>query len=557
MASHLTIISGTGGASASARVFTGQQANAQNATTEPGDLLGLFAALLGNATSVPTTAPVLPGGLAANGDAATQALTDLDLAGLFKLGLESGFGDASEDDTTDAEAMAAALDLSTQVAVPAEPKPIIDFVEALSALKASLDKGEPLDPDLLKDVEAALAGLAEALGLEIDTLDIPEDFAALLETTGADETGLAGALTQLLAPMAQSLATAQPATGAEQAADAVTASAQLKALGDKLGALLAALEDGQVSAEKLAALGMTPGQPLDAEIEAALIRFAAGLTGAPVIVPEEPVLATPVLKLTEPVLSGKPAETTEPSQAAERTPAPPVASAGSEKSAGQGGTDNQSTADGGRNRYDTAPREPRANTGPAAPPPTDASGNPSPSADASVQQAATARVDAAANPRIIQAGYQTSQQQLNLPQIAFELARQVQDGNTRFQIRLDPPELGRIDVRLDIDQSGQVNARLTVEKSETLDLMQRDQRGLERALQQAGLDSSKTNLEFSLKQNPFAGQQGNMGEGKGQDGSEAGLSANDNGQGTGGEESPPMVNLYRGGLQASGVNIIA
>ena len=83
--------------------------------------------------------------------------------------------------------------------------------------------------------------------------------------------------------------------------------------------------------------------------------------------------------------------------------------------------------------------------------------------------------------------------------MAFEIARQVQQGVSRFQIRLDPPELGRIDVKLDMDQAGQVNAKLTVERSETLDLLQRDQRALERALAQAGLDASKTNLEFSLQ----------------------------------------------------------
>ena len=127
--------------------------------------------------------------------------------------------------------------------------------------------------------------------------------------------------------------------------------------------------------------------------------------------------------------------------------------------------------------------------------------------------------------------------------------RQVNDGNTRFQIRLDPPELGKIDVRLDIDASGQVNARLTVEKAETLDLMQRDQRGLERALQQAGLDGAKTNLEFSLKQNPFnGGQQGQDGNGRPFFGDEAVAEE---------EAPPPTVNLYRGSLTASGVNIIA
>ncbi len=39
-----------------------------------------------------------------------------------------------------------------------------------------------------------------------------------------------------------------------------------------------------------------------------------------------------------------------------------------------------------------------------------------------------------------------------------------------------------------------------VSRSETLDLLQRDQRALERALADAGLDASKTELEFSLGQ---------------------------------------------------------
>ncbi len=102
----------------------------------------------------------------------------------------------------------------------------------------------------------------------------------------------------MLAPLAQSLAGAQPATDADQIAGANALDTQLKALGDKLGALLAALEDGQVSADKLAALGMAPGQPLDAEIEAALNRFAAGVSADAKAVPEEPALAMPALKLT-------------------------------------------------------------------------------------------------------------------------------------------------------------------------------------------------------------------------------------------------------------------
>jgi flagellar hook-length control protein FliK len=163
--------------------------------------------------------------------------------------------------------------------------------------------------------------------------------------------------------------------------------------------------------------------------------------------------------------------------------------------------------------------------------------------------ALNARSDSAAAPRPVAAGYQTSQQQINLPQIAFEMVRQVQQGQSQFQIRLDPPELGRIDVRMDIDQSGAVTARLTVERAETLDLMQRDQRTLERALAQAGLDSSKTTLEFSLRQNTSGGQN-QQNEGGTGNGPFAGLA-----EGEDTVASPPAITLYRGRLSATGIDL--
>ncbi len=88
---------------------------------------------------------------------------------------------------------------------------------------------------------------------------------------------------------------------------------------------------------------------------------------------------------------------------------------------------------------------------------------------------------------------------LSAPAIAAEIVRAANNGRTRFEIRLDPPELGRIDVKLDIADDGQVRTHLIVEKSETLDLLQRDGRSLERALQQAGLKSEDGSLQFSLR----------------------------------------------------------
>jgi flagellar hook-length control protein FliK len=86
-----------------------------------------------------------------------------------------------------------------------------------------------------------------------------------------------------------------------------------------------------------------------------------------------------------------------------------------------------------------------------------------------------------------------------IPQIASEFASKAKRGATRFEIRLDPPELGRIDVRIDVDKDGRVTSRLMVEKTETLDLLKADQRALERALHEAGFKSEQNSLSFSLK----------------------------------------------------------
>jgi hypothetical protein len=87
--------------------------------------------------------------------------------------------------------------------------------------------------------------------------------------------------------------------------------------------------------------------------------------------------------------------------------------------------------------------------------------------------------------------------------LAVEIVARAQDGLRRFEIRLDPPELGRIDVRLDVDQSGKVTSRLVVERADTLDLLRRDAPQLERALQQAGLNT-EGGLQFSLRDQNFA-----------------------------------------------------
>lgn len=90
----------------------------------------------------------------------------------------------------------------------------------------------------------------------------------------------------------------------------------------------------------------------------------------------------------------------------------------------------------------------------------------------------------------------------NVPvnELAVEIATRANKGERRFDIRLDPPELGRIDVKLEIDSKGNTTTKLIVERAETLDMLQRDARGLEKALQNAGLKLDAGGMQFSLQQ---------------------------------------------------------
>lgn len=430
----------------------------------------------------------------------------------------------------DPELVAVAIDATIPIVQAEVPKAeLTELIEGLADLKARLEAGETLDGKELERLDAMLGKLAQQLDIDLADMPTSEELAALLAKPGSTDT-LAGKLADAFAPVASAL------LGNADTDASAELSAQIKSVGDKLAAVLSALNEGKLDADQLARLEQDAAT--DTDLKAALDRLLKPAIAADAA----PMLATPKLEITEAALTGKA------SLAADAAPAADDAAEPADSGLKLEATAKPAEPSTDRDTEQKSDDKPDADIKPVA---TAATADKQP-ADTAVaaQPAQTARADAVAAPRVVQAGYQTSQQQLNLPQLAFEMVRQVGEGNTRFQIRLDPAELGKIDVRLDIDASGQVNARLTVEKAETLDLMQRDQRALERALQQAGLDGSKTNLEFSLKQNPFAGQQG-------QDGN-ARQSLFGDGTAEAVEETPlPTVNLYRGNLSASGVNIVA
>lgn len=484
-----------------------------------------------------------------------------------------------------------------------------DFTDALKAAKTALDEGKPLDPALEKKLKETVDAIAAWFAGQPQLQSAPVDLSKLSELaagTGIRPAAPSGDLPEapVLPPVAGEPAAAptdtpevpasNPASGGtvvEKMVQAQPVPAQLAELGnllkdfaaqlDKispdlakaLGKLADRLGVGDIADDIMAQLGLTRSlgstSPELDQLVAALTTKPEAKTSA--TAPVTPI-ATPVLDIPE-VLAGQSAaasvspeakaeakkaevpqpEAVRPEAKAEKTEKPEPLARTTDVD-----LDTDVTLDARATRTkedfaaDARPATPVAasqkpdNPSPAAAPAT-ATGT-----DTSAQVAQAAAATAATATRAIHAAYAAPVQQLNVPQVAFEVVRQFEAGNTRFQIRLDPADLGRIDVKLDLEKNGTINARMFVERPETLDLMMRDQRALQQALQQAGLDTSKTNLEFSLRQNPFAG--GDMGQGGGSGGGQPGFGP----YGTPvADESTELAaqTLYRGSASASGVNL--
>jgi len=104
-------------------------------------------------------------------------------------------------------------------------------------------------------------------------------------------------------------------------------------------------------------------------------------------------------------------------------------------------------------------------------------------------------------------------------QVAAQIRHAKEAGLDTFKIQLNPAELGSVSIEMKVAKDGQLKALIVVEKAETLDTLQRDQRALERALNEAGLKTDHNSLEFSLRdpagqsRQQFAGDDGRPGRG--------------------------------------------
>ncbi|HAJ45830.1 MAG TPA: hypothetical protein DCL54_04525, partial [Alphaproteobacteria bacterium] len=98
--------------------------------------------------------------------------------------------------------------------------------------------------------------------------------------------------------------------------------------------------------------------------------------------------------------------------------------------------------------------------------------------------------------------------------IALTIARKAQDGLQTFEIRLDPPELGALEVNLSFDELGRTQAQIRAERPEALELLQREAKGLEQALRQAGITLEQGALNFQLTGRQTADDRGGHGQGR-------------------------------------------
>ncbi|MET0182160.1 MAG: flagellar hook-length control protein FliK [Caulobacterales bacterium] len=86
-------------------------------------------------------------------------------------------------------------------------------------------------------------------------------------------------------------------------------------------------------------------------------------------------------------------------------------------------------------------------------------------------------------------------------QVTREIVRRHTGGGTQFELRLDPPELGRVDVKIEVSKDHKVTALITADSPQALSDLARAAREIESSLQSAGLDLSENGLSFDLSQN--------------------------------------------------------
>lgn len=96
-----------------------------------------------------------------------------------------------------------------------------------------------------------------------------------------------------------------------------------------------------------------------------------------------------------------------------------------------------------------------------------------------------------------------------LNDVTVEVVRAARAGKREVSVRLDPPELGKVEIRWSVDEAGKVRTVVAADNPATLELLRRDSSQLARALNSAGVAADTGAFSFDLRQDSGAsgGQQ--------------------------------------------------
>lgn len=86
-----------------------------------------------------------------------------------------------------------------------------------------------------------------------------------------------------------------------------------------------------------------------------------------------------------------------------------------------------------------------------------------------------------------------------LDQVLVHIRSNWKNDTGKITIQLDPAELGRVDVQIHVGEGGRTGLKITADQRDTLDMLQRDARALERALTDIGLKTEGGALSFNLR----------------------------------------------------------
>lgn len=94
-----------------------------------------------------------------------------------------------------------------------------------------------------------------------------------------------------------------------------------------------------------------------------------------------------------------------------------------------------------------------------------------------------------------------------IEQVTLQIHKLAKNGVDQMTIQLRPAELGKVEIKLQFGEDNKVQGQVIVDNPATYDLLSKDSRGIERALQEAGLRTDPGGLQFSLRD---GGQSGAM-----------------------------------------------